>query len=67
MTTFVMVAGLCTLAPGKGDIPRALGRKKLAGSAELGYLHCGPNEVMNGDVALAHIQVWIRHRQTFDP
>ena len=32
-----------TLAPGVGDIPRTPGREKLGGSAEQGYLHCGPN------------------------
>jgi 6-phosphogluconate dehydrogenase len=32
-----------TLAPGIGDIPRTPGREKLGGSAEQGYLHCGPN------------------------
>ncbi len=32
-----------TLAPGRGDIPRTPGREKLAGTAEQGYLHCGPN------------------------
>ena len=31
-----------TLAPGPGDIPRTPGREKLGGTAELGYLHCGP-------------------------
>lgn len=31
------------LAPGTGDIPRTPGREKLSGTAELGYLHCGPN------------------------
>ena len=31
------------LAPGTGDIPRTPGREKLDGTAELGYLHCGPN------------------------
>jgi 6-phosphogluconate dehydrogenase len=31
-----------TLAPGVGDIPRTPGREK-AGTAEQGYLHCGPN------------------------
>src|SRR5438270_7670950 len=31
------------LAPGIGDIPRTAGREKLNGTAELGYLHCGPN------------------------
>jgi 6-phosphogluconate dehydrogenase len=31
------------LAPGIGDIPRTPGREKLDGSAEQGYLHCGPN------------------------
>src|SRR4029078_6173625 len=30
------------LAPGKGDIPRTEGREKLGGTAENGYLHCGP-------------------------
>jgi len=32
-----------TLAPGKGDIPRTPGREKLAGTAEDGYIHCGPS------------------------
>ena len=32
-----------TLAPGRGDIPRTPGREKLNGTAEQGYLHCGPN------------------------
>jgi 6-phosphogluconate dehydrogenase, C-terminal domain len=31
------------LAPGIGDIPRTPGRGKLDGTAEQGYLHCGPN------------------------
>ena len=31
------------LAPGVGDIPRTPGRDKIGGTAELGYLHCGPN------------------------
>jgi 6-phosphogluconate dehydrogenase len=31
------------LAPGIGDIPRTPGRDKSAGTAELGYLHCGPS------------------------
>jgi len=31
------------LAPGAGDIPRTPGRAKEDGTAELGYLHCGPN------------------------
>jgi 6-phosphogluconate dehydrogenase len=31
------------LAPGMGDIPRTLGREKIDGTAEQGYLHCGPN------------------------
>jgi len=31
------------LAPGIGDIPRTEGREKLGGTAEQGYLHCGPN------------------------
>ena len=31
------------LAPGIGDIPRTPGREKLDGTAEQGYLHCGPN------------------------
>jgi 6-phosphogluconate dehydrogenase len=30
------------LAPGIGDIPRTPGRGRLGGTAELGYLHCGP-------------------------
>jgi 6-phosphogluconate dehydrogenase len=32
-----------TLAPGRGDIARTPGRAKATGTAELGYLHCGPN------------------------
>ena len=32
-----------TLAPGIGDIPRTTERKKSGGTAEQGYLHCGPN------------------------
>jgi 6-phosphogluconate dehydrogenase len=31
-----------TLAPGRGAIPRTPGREALGGTAELGYLHCGP-------------------------
>ncbi len=31
-----------TLAPGVGDISRTPGREKLGGTAEVGYLHCGP-------------------------
>jgi 6-phosphogluconate dehydrogenase len=30
------------LAPGPGDIPGTPGREKLGGTAENGYLHCGP-------------------------
>jgi 6-phosphogluconate dehydrogenase len=32
-----------TLAPGVGAVPRTPGREKLNGTAEQGYLHCGPN------------------------
>ena len=32
-----------TLAPGRGDIPRTAGRERANGTAEQGYLHCGPN------------------------
>jgi 6-phosphogluconate dehydrogenase len=32
-----------SLAPGRGDIPRTPGRDKAGGTAEQGYLHCGPN------------------------
>lgn len=31
------------LAPGRGDIPRTPGRAQKGGTAEQGYLHCGPN------------------------
>jgi 6-phosphogluconate dehydrogenase len=31
------------LAPGIGDIPRTPGRENAGGTAERGYLHCGPN------------------------
>jgi 6-phosphogluconate dehydrogenase len=32
-----------TLAPGRGDIARTPGRDKVDGTAEQGWLHCGPN------------------------
>ncbi len=32
-----------TLAPGPGTVPRTPGREKLGGTAEHGYLHCGPS------------------------
>jgi 6-phosphogluconate dehydrogenase len=32
-----------TLAPGRGDIPRTPGREKLGGTAEDGYIYCGPS------------------------
>jgi 6-phosphogluconate dehydrogenase len=32
-----------TLAPGTGNIPCTPGREKLGGTADQGYLHCGPN------------------------
>jgi len=32
-----------TLAPGRGDIQRTPGREKKGGTAENGYLHCGPS------------------------
>jgi 6-phosphogluconate dehydrogenase len=32
-----------TIAPGIGDIPRTPGRDKVGGTAEQGYLHCGPS------------------------
>jgi len=31
-----------TLAPGAGQVPRTPGREHLGGTAEDGYLHCGP-------------------------
>jgi 6-phosphogluconate dehydrogenase len=31
------------LAPGRGDIARTPGREKSGGTAEQGWLHCGPN------------------------
>jgi 6-phosphogluconate dehydrogenase len=34
---------LKTLAPGRGDVPRTPGREKVSGTAEDGYLHCGPS------------------------
>jgi 6-phosphogluconate dehydrogenase len=34
---------LATLAPGRGDVPRTPGREHVGGTAEEGYLHCGPN------------------------
>jgi 6-phosphogluconate dehydrogenase len=32
-----------TLAPGRGEIPRTPGREQVKGTAEEGYLHCGPS------------------------
>jgi 6-phosphogluconate dehydrogenase len=32
-----------TLAPGRGDIPRTPGREKMGGTAEEGYVYCGPS------------------------
>ena len=32
-----------TLAPGRGDIERTAGRENLRGTAEEGYLYCGPS------------------------
>src|SRR6476659_3140912 len=32
-----------SLAPGIGDIPRTPGREKLGGTAEQGYIYCGPS------------------------
>src|SRR5215468_411485 len=32
-----------SLAPGRGNIPRTPGREKVPGTAEEGYLHCGPS------------------------
>ncbi len=31
------------LAPGRGNVPRTPGREKAGGTAEEGYLHCGPS------------------------
>jgi 6-phosphogluconate dehydrogenase len=33
---------LKTLAPGRGDVERTPGREKMKGTAEEGYLYCGP-------------------------
>ena len=47
-----------TLAPGAGDIPRTPGREKLGGTAERGYLHCGPwRRPLREDGAQRH-RVW---------
>ena len=32
-----------TLAPGRGNVDRTLGREKVGGTSEEGYLHCGPS------------------------
>jgi len=32
-----------TLAPGRGSLPRTPGRENVGGTAEEGYLHCGPS------------------------
>jgi 6-phosphogluconate dehydrogenase len=31
------------LAPGMGNVARTPGRERIGGTAEMGYLHCGPN------------------------
>ena len=36
------------LAPGAGDAPRTPGREKIGGTAEQGYLHCGPSARAGG-------------------
>ena len=53
---------LRTLAPGVGDIPRTPGREKVKGTAEQGYLYCGPSGaghfvkmVHNGKIGRAHV------------
>src|SRR5580698_2408018 len=38
-----LVPIVATLAPGIGEVPSTPGREKLRGTAENGYLHCGPN------------------------
>src|SRR5215472_3337898 len=58
------------LAPGAGDIPRTPGREAVNGTAERGYLHCGPNGgghfvkmVHNGieyGIMAAYAEVWRR-------
>jgi 6-phosphogluconate dehydrogenase len=32
-----------TIAPGPGDVPPTPGRERVGGTAEQGYLHCGPS------------------------
>ena len=32
-----------TLAPGRGNVSRTPGRERMAGTAEDGYIHCGPS------------------------
>jgi len=32
-----------TLAPGRGNIPRTPGRERISGTAEEGYIYCGPS------------------------
>src|SRR5436190_3206547 len=38
------------LAPGAGDVERTPGREKVGGTAEQGYLHCGPNGAGHFDI-----------------
>ena len=38
-----LAPAFAALAPGTGDIPRTPGRERAGGTAERGYLHCGPN------------------------
>jgi len=36
-------SNLLDVGAGAGDVPRTPGREKFDGTAEQGYLHCGPN------------------------
>src|SRR5439155_315968 len=65
-----------TLAPGRGDIAPTPGRERLRGTAEDGYLHCGPDsgegrwtimaaleEAVPADVLSASLYTRFRSRQ----
>src|ERR1700728_244001 len=67
-----------TLGPGKGDITRTPGREKLSGSAEEGYIHCGPScsghfvKMVHNGIEYAIMQAYaegfdlLRHKKEFN-
>src|SRR4029434_7292107 len=48
-----------TLAPGRGDIARTPGRDKAGGTAEQGWLHCGPIGAGNSDKMMHNVKAYL--------